>query len=107
MKKYLLLLAIAGITAAWVNKPHSLPPTVHNYSFTHYSTDGTRMYYGKDLTDINYVKGFDYICLSSSTICTFMGNTANAHTDLTGNYFYTSDVPPAGIDDSGIYYDGF
>ena len=106
IKLNLLLAALLGIGAAWINKPlHAAPPIIHNYSFLYFNPDGTRMYYGKDLTSLSYVKGFDYICLSSSTICTFLANPSRSHTDLTGNYFFTSDVPASGIDDSGIYYD--
>jgi len=108
IKLHLLLLALLGIGAAWVNKPlHSSPHTSHNYSFLYKSTDGTRMYYGKDLTSLGYVKGFDYICISSSATCTFYGDPSKAHSDLTGTWFYVWDVPTGGLDNSGIYYDSF
>ncbi len=105
IKTHLLLLAVLGIGAAWVNKPRALPPTYHLYSFLTKSSDGSRFYYGRDLTSIGYVKGFDYICISASYICTFQGSPPNSHTDGTGSYFFAWDVPTAGIDNSGFYYD--
>jgi hypothetical protein len=54
IKLHLLLLAVLGIGAAWVNKPKALPPTYHNYSFLHKSSDGSRLYYGKDLTAVQW-----------------------------------------------------
>ena|ERR1700748_2897770 len=106
MKKNLLLIALLGISAAWINRPApSAPPTMHNYNFRYLSTDGTKMYYGKDLTNIGYIKGFDYICLSAAYNCTFIAQPALSHTDLSGNYFFTWDVPTSGIDGSGFYYE--
>lgn len=105
IKMHLLLLSVLGIGAAWVTKPKPLPPTYHNYSFVSRSPDGTRLYYSKDLTAISYVKGFDYICIAASYTCTFQGSPPNSHTDGSGNYFFSWDVPAAGIDNSGYYYD--
>ena len=106
MKKNLFLIALLGISAAWINRPAtSSPSSMHNYSFRYLSTDGTRMYYAKDLTSIGYIKGFDFICLNSTYNCTFIADPSRAHTDLTGSYFFTWDVPTSGIDGSGFYYE--
>ena len=106
MKKYLLLFAVIGIATAWVRRPLQASKfDIHTYSFLSKSTDGTRIYYGKDLTDAGYIKGLDYDCISASTICTFMGNPLLSHSDISGNYFFTSQIPVSGIDDSGIFED--
>ena len=106
IKWYLLLAVIAGIGAAFANRP-SRPsfPTMHHYAFTHKNLDGTRMYYSKDLTDAGYQKGIDYDCVPPINICTFLGDITREHSDLTGMYFFTSDIPSSGIDNSGIFED--
>jgi len=107
MKKNLLLIALLGIGAAWMNRPlqASGSDNIHTYNFVSKSTDGTKMYYSKDLTAAGYIKGLDYDCSSATAICTFMGNPALAHFDFSGFWFYTSQVPVSGIDDSGYFLD--
>ncbi|HEY4335520.1 MAG TPA: hypothetical protein VGM89_06470 [Puia sp.] len=101
----LLLVAIFGIGAAFVSRPlQASPRTLHTYNFLHYSTDRLKMFYGMDLTDANYQDGIDYACFQPSAVCTFIGNPASSHSDLTGNWFYTSDVPVSGIDDNGTWF---
>ena len=102
----LLLLAILGIGAAFVDRPlQASPKTIHTYNFLEYSTDHLKMFYGMDLTSFGYQEGIDYDCFQPSAICTFLANPANSHSDLTGNWFYTSDVPVSGIDNGGSWYD--
>lgn len=105
IKWHLLLVVVFAVTAAFVSKPKQQPPTVDNYSYRFTSSDGLRMYYGKDLTAIGYVKGFDYGCIAGSTTCTFHADPANAQSDLTGTYFFTWNVPAGGIDNSGTYFE--
>ena len=102
VKLHLVLVALLAIGAAWINRPR-VPATNHNYSFRFKSSDGTKIYWGSDLTLLNYTKGIDYICVSPATTCTFYANPSNSHTDLTGNYFYVSDVPAGGYDNTGSY----
>jgi hypothetical protein len=105
VKLHLLLLAFLAIGAAWITKPRKMPPSVHNYSFLSRSMDGTRLYYGKDLTSLAYVKGIDYICLTATYTCTFYADPTRSHSDLTGSYFYVWDIASGGYDNSGVYYD--
>src|SRR5258708_6069955 len=105
MKIPLLLVAIFGLGAAFVNRPpQASPKTMHTFNFLEYSTDRLKMYYGIDLTSFGYQNGVDYDCFQPPAICTFIANPALSHSDLTGNWFYTSDVPVSGIDDGGSWY---
>src|ERR1700748_3690977 len=86
IKWHLLLVAGCAVAAAFVSKPTQQPPTVDNYSYRSTSSDGLKMYYGKDLPSIGYVKGFDYVCVAGATTCTFHADPANAQSDLSGTY---------------------
>ena len=104
MKKSIFLFALVGIVAAWVNKP--LKPSkygLHKYAYWSRSYDGTRWYYAYDLTWLNWQVGWDYDCYPSFTVCSFMADPANSHNDGSGNYFYSWNIPNAGIDYSGYF----
>jgi hypothetical protein len=103
IKGHLLLIAAFGITAAYTTRPAKIPTTMHEYSFSFYSTDGTRIYYGMDLTAANYVQGIDFDCVPPAIGCTFVGNTNLSHSDMTGNYFYVSQIPSSGINSEGTF----
>jgi hypothetical protein len=103
IKWNLLLIAAFGITAAYTSKPAPSPSTLHEYSFSFYSTDHSRIYYGMDLTAANWVQGIDYDCQLPAIGCTFVGDTNLSHSDLTGNYFYVSQIPVSGINSEGTF----
>ncbi|GGB26310.1 hypothetical protein [Puia dinghuensis] len=99
----LLLVALFGIAAAFVNRPQASPKTMHTYNFLQYSTDGTQIYYGMDLTSAGWVDGIDYDCYQPAAVCTFIADPTRSHTDLTGHWFYVSQIPQSGIDNSGTW----
>jgi hypothetical protein len=104
MKRYLLLFAIVGIAAAWVNKPlKSSRFGLHKYSYRFRSYDGTRWYYAFDLTRLGWQVGWDYDCYPSQTVCSFMADPGNAHSDGTGMYFYSWNIPEVGVDNTGYF----
>lgn len=104
IKMHLLLLSLLSIGAAWAEKP--LKPAkfgLHQYSYRFRSYDGSRWYFQYDLTSLGWVAGWDYDCDYSQSVCSFMADPANMHSDGTGNYFYSWNIPGAGIDDSGDF----
>lgn len=102
MKKYLLLLALAGIGAAWINK--TSPRDIHKFSFRMYSYDGTKIYWGYDITSYGWQEGTDYDCAySPAATCTFMANPLLSHLDTNGNYFYVSDILVSGTEKGDFY----
>lgn len=104
IKLHLLLLALLGIGAAWVNKPpKASKSSIHKYSFRMYSSDGTKLYYVYDLTSLGYQEGVNYDCYNSSYTCTFMGDPLLSHSDFTGTYFYIWNIPSSGINKSGMF----
>jgi hypothetical protein len=106
LKWYLLLAAITGISAAYASKrPHASRTTLHHFSFRFKSTDGSQTYYGKDLTEIGYVKGLDYDCIPPVSTCAFLADPELEHFDMTGSWFYTSDIPVSGYDNTGVFDD--
>lgn len=97
--KWPLLIAIFATCAGYVNKPlQASPKDMHTYAY--WQTVSGRYYYLADCTDNGWVQGLDYDCVPGY-ICTFIANPLNSHSDLTGNYFYITDVPA-----SGVNYDG-
>ncbi len=101
----LRLVAVFGVCAAYVNKPapKASPKSVHTYSYWYTSSDGSQMYYGFDLTSMGWTQGLDYDCVYPATICTFVADPTQSHSDFTGNYFYTWNVPTAGINYDGAF----
>jgi hypothetical protein len=103
----LLLIVAIAIGTAFATRPAPRlapgPYSMHTYSFSFYSTDHTRMYYGMDLTSAGYVIGVDYDCQNPFSVCTFIANPSNALSDMTGTYFLTADVPQSGIEDTGNF----
>ncbi len=104
MKKFIFLFALVGIGAAWINKPAKASRYgLHQYSYRFRSYDGSRWYFQYDLTSNGWIAGWDYDCYPSYSVCSFMADPGNMHSDFTGYYFYTWNVPSAGIDDSGDF----
>ncbi len=99
----LLLVAVFGVCAAYVNKPapKASPKDIHTYSYW-YTASG-HMYYGFDCTSLGWIQGLDYDCIYPSSICTFAADPTRSHSDATGNYFFTWDVPVAGINYDGAF----
>lgn len=101
----LLLIAGLGISLAWTNKrPVTGMYTFHRYAFKNMSMDMTKYYALLDITAMGYLKGLDYSCDYTSHICSFAADMQKMHIDGTGTWFYASDVPPSGIDDTGNFY---
>jgi len=104
IKAHLLLLALLGISAAWVNRPpQASMNNIHKFSFRMLSTNGTKWYYVYDLTALNYVQGYDYDCYPSNATCSFMADQANTHSDGTGTFVYAWDIVTSGTDNSGWF----
>ena len=107
MKKisfHLLLIALLAIGAAFVNKPaHASRTTLDRYSYYYKSADGSKVYYGFDITAQGWTKGIDYTCNANSNPCSFLADPTRAHSDLGGCFFYTWDVPSSGYDISGSF----
>jgi hypothetical protein len=103
IKWHLLLIAAVGIGAAYTTRPNPSPTTLHTYAFAFYSTDHTRIYYSMDLTNAGYVKGIDYDCEAPTNVCTFIGDPSREQSDGTGTYFFTSQIPNSGLDNSGSF----
>lgn len=102
IKWKLLIIALLGITLAFTNKPANYV-NYHRYAWLRNSIDGSRYYTSKDLTWYGWVKGIDYDCLIPAVICTFQADPMKIHIDATGSWFYTTDVPQAGVDNTGIF----
>jgi hypothetical protein len=103
IKWHLLVIALFGICAGYVNKPQKLRTPMGQEMDTYqywYSADG-RMYYGYDLSSMGWVQGRDYDCVYPPNICTFIADPTRSHSDDTGNWFYASDVPQSGINMDG------
>ncbi|HEY6899030.1 MAG TPA: hypothetical protein VI233_00245 [Puia sp.] len=104
MKRISLLCVVLAILAAWANKP--LKPSkfgLHQYSYRFRSYDGSRWYFSNDLTSQGWIPGWDFDCYYSQSVCTFMADPGNMHSDGTGYYFYSWNIPGAGIDYSGDF----
>lgn len=97
----LIIVALLGAALAYAGKPAHFY-TYHRYSWLRSSIDGSKYYTGMDLTWNNYTKGIDYDCLTPLITCTFLGDPMKIHSDASGNWFYVSDIPQAGID-QGMY----
>ncbi|HVU58631.1 MAG TPA: hypothetical protein VHD83_26410 [Puia sp.] len=106
IKKWNLLLIVGlGISLAWTNKrPVTGKYTFHRYAFKNMSMDFTKYYSLLDITSRGYLKGLDYSCDYTSHVCSFAADQQKMHIDGTGTWFYASDVPPSGIDDTGTFY---
>lgn len=105
-KLHLLLFALLGVVAAWTNRPAKVAlnkATYHTYAFSNYNINGTKIYYCMDLTANGYQIGIDYDCEPPITVCTFIGDISRAHSDLTGTWFYVSDIPQSGISNTGSF----
>jgi hypothetical protein len=102
-KWYLLPVVFLAAGVAFGTRQKPTTYTMHTYNFSFYNTDHTRMYYGMDLTAQGYKKGIDYDCIAPANVCTFIANPSEAHSDPTGNFFYTTDVPQSGIDRTGSW----
>lgn len=104
-KWYLLGIALFGVCAGYVNKPKHFHTAkgaeMDTYAFW-YQTNG-KWYYGLDLSTMGWEQGLDYDCVYPSNICTFIANPMNAHSDLTGNWFYEWDVPDGGVNWDGSF----
>jgi hypothetical protein len=92
----LLLIAVLATCAGYVNKPKASPKDMHTYAY--WQTVSGRYYYYYDLTSYNMVQGLDYDCVYPGYMCTFIANPLSSHTDVTGSYFYITDVPASGIE---------
>ncbi|HEY4287942.1 MAG TPA: hypothetical protein VGN00_12645 [Puia sp.] len=103
IKMHLLLVALLGIGAAWVNRPPQTSSIIHKYSFSQMSSDRSKWYYIYDLTAGNYVQGIDYDCYPANFYCSFMANPSNSHVDGIGTFFYATDVLASGTDDEGYF----
>lgn len=107
IKWKLLIVALLGIVLASANRPPHFV-NYHKYAWLRNDMEGTKYYVWLDVTYYAYTKGIDYDCVSPYVICTFQADPMKMHTDGTGSWFYISDVPPAGVDNSGtfelIYY---
>lgn len=101
----LVLVALFGVISAFVSAPPRPSITLHRYAFWTYDMYHSKMYYYKDLTLANYTKGLDYDCVPPVTVCTFLADPTLSHSDLTGSWFYITDVPQSGLDNSGTWYD--
>ena len=105
IKWHLLLIAAFGICAGYVNKPQKFltktGQTMDTYQFW-YSADD-RMYYNYNVTSMGWVQGLDYDCVYPPYTCTFIADPLLSNSDDTGNYFYTWDVPQAGINNDGSF----
>ncbi len=101
-KLSLLAIVLVGISLAWANKPfHNTTYHTYEYFYTYYG----RVYYLKDLTANGYVKGNQYACDAADYECTFMAFPGSSQTDNTGNFFWISDIPTEGIDNTGFYFE--
>jgi hypothetical protein len=105
IKIHLLVIAIFAVCAAYVHKPaapkKSKGPEMDTYAYWY--TGNGRMYYMFDCSSHGWIQGLDYDCVYPAYICTFIANPLSSHSDPTGNYFYTSDVPVSGINDDGAF----
>jgi len=100
----LVLIALFGIAAAYTNKPLTVgPKSLHKYSYWYTTTDGSKIYYGFDLTSLGYTQGLDYDCVTPAATCTFDGDPTRAHSDLGGQYFFSWDVPVSGFNNTGTF----
>ncbi|HEY6899996.1 MAG TPA: hypothetical protein VI233_05110 [Puia sp.] len=113
MKKvtlHLLLIALIGTGAAWINKPPKTGKaskagkfTIHKYSFRMKSLDGTKWYYTYDITALGWLEGVNYDCITpSSQVCTFSADTSDDMGDANGNYFQSWDVLSTSIE-NGVF----
>jgi hypothetical protein len=97
IKFHLLLFALLGVAAAYTNKPVSHRSDYHTYAFAFYNTNYTKIYYSMDLTQQGYILGIDYDCEQPQSVCTFIGDVTREHSDMTGTWFYVTDIPQSGI----------
>jgi hypothetical protein len=107
IKWHLLPLAALAIGVAFTTQPHHRPAhyTEHSFAFSFYNANNTKMYYSMDLTNAGYVQGIDYDCETPTNVCTFSANPSQEQSDQSGNFFYTSDVPQSGIENTGSFVD--
>lgn len=103
IKWRLLIIALFGICVAYTNKTPRLSFSYHRYAFMYKTTDGSRYYISKDLTDAGWIKGINYDCIFPPSTCTFLADPIKLHSDFSGMYFFTSDIPVSGIDNSGYF----
>ena len=102
IKLKLLIIALLGVVLAYANKPQHFY-SYHRYSWSRSSQDGSKYYVSMDLTWYGWTKGVDYDCVAPYVICTFLADPMRIHADATGNWFYVSDIPQAGIDNTGMF----
>jgi hypothetical protein len=101
IKWKLLIVALLGVALAYAGRPAHFV-NYHRYSWARTTQDG-KYYTGMDLTWYGWTKGIDYDCVNPYLICTFQADPMKIHSDATGNWFYISDVPQAGIDNTGMF----
>ncbi|MBS1661870.1 MAG: hypothetical protein JST68_12560 [Bacteroidetes bacterium] len=99
MKKvtlHLLLIALIGTGAAWVNKSPNTGKgkfVAHRYSYKSKSLDGTKYYWTYDITSLGWMEGTNYDCLTpNSATCTFAADPSDNMVDANGNYFLLTDI---------------
>ena len=101
-KLKLLIIALLGVVLAYANTPPRFVSS-HRYAWLHSSMDGSKYYISKDLTAYGWTKGVDYDCVPPYLICTFWADPTKIHVDGTGTWFYVTDVPSSGIDNTGVF----
>jgi hypothetical protein len=103
IKLHLLLMALLGMGAAWVNKPVEARNPIHIYSYRMTGASGTKYYFTYDLTSLGWQEGYDYDCTLANYTCTFMADPIYMQTDFNGDFFYIWNMPSSGIDNSGFF----